>query len=120
MESMSGWSAALTIPTVAAAIATRQAADLGRDFEAMGIPFSPIAKPSDMLSDPHVLREGGLARSTLASGESFRAPSLPFEVDGRMVSGGGDVAAIGQDTEAVLGGLGLSADEIAAARGLAA
>ena len=30
-----------------------------------------------------------------------------------MVSGGGDVAAIGQDTEAVLGGLGLSADQIA-------
>lgn len=111
---------ARTIPVVAAAIATRQAADLGRHFEAMGIPFSPIARPSDMLSDPHVLREGGLARSTLASGESFRAPSLPFEVDGRMVSGGGDVAAIGQDTEAVLGGLGLSADEIAAARGLAA
>lgn len=111
---------ARTIPIVAAAIATRQAADLGRDFEAMGIPFSPIAKPSDMLSDPHVLREGGLARSSLASGESFRAPSLPFEVDGRMVSGGGDVPGVGQDTEAVLGGLGLSPDEIAAARGAAA
>lgn len=109
-----------TIPIVAAAIATRQAEDLGRDFEAMGIPFSPIARPSDMLSDPHVMREGGLVRSTLPSGESFRAPSLPFEVDGRMVSGGGDVQAVGADTEAVLGALGLSPDQIAAAQGLAA
>lgn len=111
---------ARTIPIVGARIAAHQAADLCRDFESMGIPFSPIAKPSDMLADPHVLRDGGLARSTLPSGETFRAPALPFEIDGQMVSGGGDVPAIGQDTDAILSSLGLSPGEIAAARGLAA
>lgn len=106
-----------TLPIVGRAIATRDATTLGRDFEAMGIPFSPIAKPADMYDDPHVMREGGLALSHLADGTSFRAPSLPFEIDGSMVTGGGDVPMVGQDTANVLGSLGLSVEEIAAAQG---
>jgi crotonobetainyl-CoA:carnitine CoA-transferase CaiB-like acyl-CoA transferase len=108
-----------TLPRVAAAVAARTFADLTAAFEANGIPFSPIAKPGDMFQHPHVMRPGGLATSRLPDGRTFRAPSLPIEVDGRMLDGGGDLAAIGADTAAVLGALGLSADEIAAARGSA-
>lgn len=106
-----------TLPVIAAAILTHKADTLGADFERMGIPFSPISKPSDMYSDPHVMREGGLALSRLPSGETFRAPSLPFEIDGSMITGGGDLPVIGADTDAVLGALGLSPTEIEAARG---
>ena len=70
-----------------------------------------------MYADPHVMREGGLALSHLSTGESFRAPSLPFEIDGRMITGGGDLPAIGADTADVLSALGLSPSEIEAARG---
>lgn len=111
---------ARTLPVFAQAIGARTEAELVAALEPMGIPFSPIARPADMLSDPHVMREGGLARSHLPNGESFRAPSLPFEVDGRMVTGGGDVPGIGDDTDAVLSALGMDATAIAAARGVAA
>lgn len=106
-----------TIPLVGEAIAARSAADLMAAFEPVGIPFAPIAKPSDMFQDPHVMRPGGLATSRLPDGRQFRAPAMPVEVDGEMMRGGGDLAAIGQDTEIVLGALGLDADAIAAARG---
>jgi len=105
------------IPIVTAAVAKRTATELMAAFEPAGIPFAPIAKPSDMFQDPHVMRPGGLAVSRMADGRKFRAPSLPVEVDGAMVRGGGDVAAVGQDTDAVLGELGLDRDAIAAARG---
>ncbi|NCU19651.1 CoA transferase, partial [Candidatus Falkowbacteria bacterium] len=68
-------------------------------------------------SDPHVMRPGGLTTSHLPTGETFRAPSLPFEVDGQMITGGGDVPSIGQDTVEVLSALGLNAAMIAAASG---
>jgi crotonobetainyl-CoA:carnitine CoA-transferase CaiB-like acyl-CoA transferase len=106
-----------TIPIVAKAIAERSAAPLLEAFERFGIPYSPIAKPSDMYNDPHVMRPGGLASSRMPNGKTFRAPSLPFDVDGVMLSVGGDVPALGQDTRDVLGGLGLDEAEIAAARG---
>lgn len=109
-----------TIPVIAAAIAARPRAGLVGEFERMGIPFSPIARPSDMYSDPHVMRPGGLAVSRIETGETFRAPALPFEVDGAMLTGGGDVPAVGADNDEVLGRLGLSPLQIAEAGGAAA
>jgi crotonobetainyl-CoA:carnitine CoA-transferase CaiB-like acyl-CoA transferase len=108
-----------TIPVVAKAIAARQSDQLARDFERLGIPYSPIAKPSDLYSDPHVMRPGGLTTSRLPDGQSFRAPSLPVDVDGLMLEGGGDVPALGQDTASVLGSFGLDAEAIGKARGAA-
>lgn len=106
-----------TLPLIAEKIAGMDAQALGREFEAQGIPFSPIAKPSDMYEDPHVMRPGGIAVSKCADGSSFRAPSLPFEVDGNMLTGGGDVPAPGQDTDDVLTALGMDSLAIAHARG---
>ncbi|MBP6018860.1 MAG: CoA transferase [Burkholderiaceae bacterium] len=106
-----------TLPLVAAKISTFDAATLSKQFEASGIPFSPIAKPSDMYDDPHVMRPGGMSTSHCADGTHFRAPSLPFEVDRQMLTGGGDVPASGQDTTAVLSALGLNNDAIALASG---
>jgi crotonobetainyl-CoA:carnitine CoA-transferase CaiB-like acyl-CoA transferase len=108
-----------TIPVVAAAIATRTAAALAEAFETLGIPYSPIAKPSDMYSDPHVMRPGGLVTSHLPDGQSFRAPSLPVDVDGVMMNAAGDVPALGADTAAVLSELGLDAEAIGKASGTA-
>lgn len=108
-----GW----TIPIVAAAVAKKHYNDLLRNFEELGIPFSPINKPSDNFNDPHVLRPGGLVTSKMPDGRSFRAPALPFEVDGEMMATTGDLSTIGQFTTQVLGALGMSEAEILAARG---
>lgn len=111
---------ARTIPVFAAALRRHDRATLVTELERLGLPFSPIAKPSDMYRDPHVMRDGGMATSHLWTGESFRAPALPFEVDGTMLTGGGDVDAIGGHSAAVLGALGMDAAEIADAMGQAA
>jgi crotonobetainyl-CoA:carnitine CoA-transferase CaiB-like acyl-CoA transferase len=106
-----------TLPIIARALKARESGALLAAFEQLGIPYSPIARPSDMYQDPHVMRPGGLATSHLPDGTSFRAPALPFEVDGSMLAGGGDLAAVGQDTVEVLASLGLDEAEIAAAAG---
>ena len=106
-----------TIPIIAKVIVGRRFDELAAKFEAKGISFSPIAKPGDMFEHPHVMRPGGLATSRMPDGRTFRAPALPFEVDGTMMTGGGDLAAVGQHTAEVLGALGMSAKEITAAKG---
>lgn len=106
-----------TIPVFARAIATRESGELSAAFGELGIPYSPIARPADMYDDPHVMRPGGLAISRLPDGHTFRAPSLPVDVDGVMLSEAGDVPALGQDTVPVLASLGLDAETIGKARG---
>jgi crotonobetainyl-CoA:carnitine CoA-transferase CaiB-like acyl-CoA transferase len=106
-----------TIPIFAEAFARRRSDDLIAAFEDLGIPFSPIARPADMYEDPHVMRPGGLAESHMPDGRIFRAPALPVAVDGAMVAGGGDVAGVGDDTASVLAALGLTEEQIVAARG---
>ena len=107
-----------TIPLVAEKIAQREVGELAQKFEAHGIPFSPILKPSDMYTDPHVMRPGGLTTSQCPDGTSFRAPSLPVEVDRQMLDATGDVPALGQYTNTVLAELGLDAQAIQRASGL--
>ena len=106
-----------TIPLFAEAVRRFRAGELMAMFEEAGIPFAPIARPGDMFEDPHVLRPGGLQTSAVQGGGTFRAPTLPIRVDDLEPAPAGDVAAVGQDTEAVLSALGLSAERISAARG---
>lgn len=105
-----------TIPLVAEKIAQRTSAELALEFESVGLPFSPVAKPCDMYDDPHVMREGGMSVSAYEGG-TFRAPALPFEVNGKMLTGGGDVPEIGSDNAEVLGQLGLEGANLNAITG---
>lgn len=107
-----------TIPLVAKKIAQHSVQELEPKFEAAGLPFSPISKPCDMYDDPHVMRPGGIAVSAYEN-TTFRAPALPFEVDGAMLTGGGDVPTIGKDSAEILTALGLTDAEVEAASGAA-
>lgn len=108
-----------TIPIFADAIKKQDFISLIKIFEATGIPFSPINRPADMYQDPHVLRPGGLHHSRLPEGQSFRAPGLPIEVDGKVPEPNSlDVAGVGDDTDAILAELGLSPSETLEARGV--
>jgi crotonobetainyl-CoA:carnitine CoA-transferase CaiB-like acyl-CoA transferase len=98
-----------TLPVIADAIMERESATLIPAFEKAGIPFSPIARPAEMYDDPHVNRPDGLLRSRTPDGKTFRAPGLPFEMDGGPSRPNNvDVPAIGADTESVLAALGLT------------
>jgi crotonobetainyl-CoA:carnitine CoA-transferase CaiB-like acyl-CoA transferase len=108
-----------TIPVVAEAVRGRSFDDLIAAFEDAGIPFAPIHRPAEMYDDPHVNRPGGLFTSRLPEGGTYRAPAMPFEIDDQPVFGGAlDIAAIGEDTRAVLTAAGLSEAQIAEASGM--
>lgn len=93
---------ARTLPIFAEAVAKQEAAQLAGALTAQDIPFSPILRPAQMYDDPHVNRPGGLVTTELADGSSFRAPGLPFEVDGRPVVVKNTLPQTGADTDEVL------------------
>ena len=107
-----------TIPLVANAVSSFQSEKLMDAFEDSGIPFSPINRPAEMYDDPHVKRDGGLFESSLPEGGTFRAPGLPFEVDGKSVIGVAvDLPENGKDTVEILSSLGISEAVIDVASG---
>ncbi len=89
------------IPRVAETIRGRDAAELSATLDSLNICFSPINRPEDLLSDPHVLRPGGLVRAFNVDGEPFRVPALPVEWNGAGIGDGLKVPALGADNEAI-------------------
>jgi crotonobetainyl-CoA:carnitine CoA-transferase CaiB-like acyl-CoA transferase len=89
------------IPRVAEAIRRWNVGELSAKLDALNICFSPINRPEDLLTDPHVLRPGGLVNNVNADGKPFRVPALPVEWNGRNIGEGLKVPVLGADTEQV-------------------
>lgn len=98
---------AWTIPIVAAAVAKYPYAELAPMLEQQGIPFGPVSRPVEMYDDPHVNRPQGLLSSIdKETGQTYRAPGLPLEVDGQaLFPKDPNLPAIGEHTAAVLAAL---------------
>ncbi len=89
------------LPRVAEEIKRWHVAELSEKLDRLNICFSPINRPEDLLSDPHVLRPGGLVNNINANGKAFRVPALPIEWNGSNLGEGLKVPELGADTEAV-------------------
>jgi crotonobetainyl-CoA:carnitine CoA-transferase CaiB-like acyl-CoA transferase len=89
------------IPRATEVIKRWNAAELSAKLDALNICFSPINRPEDLFSDPHVLRPGGLVNNVNANGEAFRVPALPVQWNGENLGEGLTVPVLGADTEAV-------------------
>jgi crotonobetainyl-CoA:carnitine CoA-transferase CaiB-like acyl-CoA transferase len=89
------------IPRVTDVIKCWDAAELSAKLDRLNICFSPINRPEDLFSDPHVLRPGGLVNNINADGAAFRVPALPVEWNGMNLGEGLKVPVLGADTEAV-------------------
>ena len=85
--------------------------ELTRKLEAIGLPFAPVAKPWDLLDDPHLKASGGLLE-TRVDGKTIHAPALPIELDGKRLGKRADPPAIGQHARELLAALGFSPEEI--------
>ena len=96
------------IPRVATEIKRWDVAELSAKLDRLNICFSPINRPEDLLSDPHVLRPGGLVNNINADGKPFRVPALPVEWNGSNLGEGLQVPVLGADTAAVRAELGSS------------
>jgi crotonobetainyl-CoA:carnitine CoA-transferase CaiB-like acyl-CoA transferase len=89
------------IPRVAREIARWNVAELSERLDLLNICFSPINRPEDLLTDPHVLRPGGLVNNVTADGKPFRVPALPVEWNGGNIGEGLRVPVLGADTAAI-------------------
>src|ERR1700712_3628433 len=89
------------IPRVAEVVRQWKMADLSAKLDELNICFSPINRPEDLLTDPHVLRPGGLVQKLHANGPPFRVPALPIEWNGGNIGEGLKVPVLGADTDAI-------------------
>jgi crotonobetainyl-CoA:carnitine CoA-transferase CaiB-like acyl-CoA transferase len=107
------------LPVLRAHMEAFTAGEISAIFERIGLPYAPITKPEDLFDDPHLLATGGLADVTLppdASGAgeavSTRTALLPLTMDGERLRLRAAPPALGQDTRALLSGLGYADAEL--------
>jgi crotonobetainyl-CoA:carnitine CoA-transferase CaiB-like acyl-CoA transferase len=103
------------LPRLAEVFRKESQAALAARLERIGLPFAPIAKPWDLLDDPHLGASGGLI-PTRVGGKDLHVPALPIELDGKRLPKRADPPAIGEHAAELLSELGYSADEQARLR----
>ncbi len=103
-----GW----LLPRLAETFARFSQDGLTRKLEAIGLPFAPIAKPWDLLDDPHLNASGGLL-ATRVDDKTLHVPALPISLDGQRLARRLDPPRIGEQTRELLQGLGCSPQDIA-------
>jgi crotonobetainyl-CoA:carnitine CoA-transferase CaiB-like acyl-CoA transferase len=89
--------------------------ELAAKLEAIGLPFAPIAKPWDLLDDPHLNASGGLMETTV-SGKKIKVPALPLALGGKRLAKRSDPPGIGAHGRELLAELGCSPQEIESLR----
>ena len=110
----------ILLPALRSRLEAFTAAELSALFETAGLPYAPIARPEELFDDPHLKATGGLAQVRLTdgpkAGQMAQAALLPFTMDGLRLGVRQQPPHQGQDTDEVLRGLGLSAEQIASLR----
>jgi crotonobetainyl-CoA:carnitine CoA-transferase CaiB-like acyl-CoA transferase len=102
-----GW----LIPKVNEITRRHTLAELSAKLEAIGLPFAPIARPWDLLDDPHLNASGGLLETKVNS-KTIRVPALPLSLGGERLKKRSDPPRIGQHGRELLAGLGYGAAEL--------
>ncbi len=102
------------MPALRERLAPFTAAQLSATFEQHGLPFAPITRPQDLMTDPHLLATGGLAPITLPDGRETQTVLMPFTLDGQRPGVRLNPPKLGEHNAEVLGELGYSATEIEA------
>ena len=102
-----GW----LIPRISEITKKHSQAELAARLEEMGLPFAPIAKPWDLLDDPHLNTGGGLMPIKVGD-KSIKVPALPLALNGKRLPKRSDAPRIGEHGRELLAGLGCSPQEI--------
>jgi crotonobetainyl-CoA:carnitine CoA-transferase CaiB-like acyl-CoA transferase len=102
-----GW----LIPRLGEILKGYPTAELARKLEHIGLPFAPIAKPWDLLEDPHLKASGGLL-PTVVRGNTIHVPALPLELDGKRLAKRTDPPAVGGNSRELLLQLGYTETQV--------
>ena len=95
-----------TIPLFSKTIQRYSFIELATILEPEGIPFAPVAKPSEMYDHPQ--SKGRLPVSELPDGDLISIPGMPIEVDHNRVGDDHTIPALGSYNDELLKELGLS------------
>lgn len=79
--------------------------ELTTKLEAAGIPYAPIARPDQLVNDPHLKQSGGLAPMTTDDGGTTDVVLLPLLMGGRRPGVRMPLPKVGEHTEEVLSNL---------------
>jgi crotonobetainyl-CoA:carnitine CoA-transferase CaiB-like acyl-CoA transferase len=79
--------------------------DLSARLEAAGLPYAPIARPDQLLDDPHLKASGGLVPIQTEDGGEGQTVLMPMSMNGRRLGVQRPLPAIGEHTDEVLKGL---------------
>ncbi len=90
---------------------TRSVKEVVAALEKQGVPCSPYVTVTEALQDPQVEHRGSLC-TIEDGGGSYKSPAPPFRFSGSPLQSGPRVAALGEDTRAVLAQAGLTQSEI--------
>ena len=90
-------------------------AELTAKLEAIGLPFAPIAKPWDLLDDPHLNASGGLLPIRVGD-KTISVPALPLALGGKRLGKRSDPPRVGEHGAELLAQLGCSPQEIESLR----
>ncbi len=93
------------IPQLAQRLARQRADALALKLEAAGVPYAPIARPEQLVHDPHLKASGGLAPMVTDDGGTTEVVLLPLLMDGRRPGVRQPLARVGEHSEEVLGPL---------------
>jgi crotonobetainyl-CoA:carnitine CoA-transferase CaiB-like acyl-CoA transferase len=106
------------MPLLREKMAPHSAAHIAEVFEKNGLPFAPIARPQDLLEDPHLNATGALAPITLPDGRETKTVLLPFTLDGKRLDVRLSPPRLGEHSLEILTALGYSSEQaLALARG---
>jgi crotonobetainyl-CoA:carnitine CoA-transferase CaiB-like acyl-CoA transferase len=100
------------IPQIAEAIARLPKADVLQHCESADLPFSPIARPEDLFTDPQLLEGGSLLETELPIGGQTHLPRLPFLLHGEGSALESNPPQIGEHSREVLESAGYDASAI--------
>ena len=89
--------------------------ELSSKLEAAGLPYAPIARPDQLLEDPHLRQSGGLVPMGTAEGGTTDVVLLPMLMNGRRLGVQRPLPRIGEHTDEVLAELAARREEQASA-----
>ncbi|MCK6429355.1 MAG: CoA transferase [Burkholderiaceae bacterium] len=97
------------IPRLAEILKRQRADALTARLEAAGVPYAPIARPEQLVHDPHLKASGGLGPMATDDGGATEVVLLPLLMGGRRPGVRQPLARVGEHTEEVLARLARSA-----------
>ena len=104
----------VTLPMIAAIMKQYDHDEMLALLEAIEVPFSPVAKPSDLFDDPQLNAGGRMLNVRMPTGTMTKLPRLPIEVGNHDFGLRRQPPEPGEHTAEALAEAGFTAEEIAA------